>query len=394
MELRVSSGEEVHDLARCAQFRADWLALYEACAWATACQHPDFVLPWYLLYGERFQPVVVLARSRDGALQGLLTLALDAHGALSAAGGPQAEYHAWLAGSADAGNVFIARAIPALRAAYPGADLRLRYLPPGIPLDWMHDVGGGARHCVLRPHRRPVMRIDPEAMGRQRSKKNHRQNFNRLRRMGEVVFEKVERTARFAEVFEDICIQYDLRQDALYRQSPFQSDPMKKPFFLELHRRGLLHASLLTVGGEVAASHVGLLSAGRALHLGINTHATAFAAHSPGNLLLAMLGVHLAEEALPLLDLTPGGDEYKEHFANGHDLAFELVAYAGAVRRARGEAIALAAHCVKAGLRRAGYRPASALALLRRHGERCGAWFRARQTGPELDDVLRNGKAK
>jgi hypothetical protein len=36
-------------------------------------------------------------------------------------------------------------------------------------------------------------------------------------------------------------------------------------------------------------------------------------------LLLAMLGVHLAAQQMPLLDLTPGGDGYKEHFATAHD---------------------------------------------------------------------------
>jgi hypothetical protein len=32
-----------------------------------------------------------------------------------------------------------------------------------------------------------------------------------------------------------------------------------------------------------------------------------------------MLGVHLAAQQMPLLDLTPGGDGYKEHFATAHD---------------------------------------------------------------------------
>lgn len=364
MKLSLLTGRDAVDLAQSPAIQSKWKALHAACPWATACQHPDFVLPWYQLYQERFLPVLVLAESASGELQGLLTLARSpGSGAMTGAGERQAEYHAWLA-APDAGDDFIRAAIPALRAAFPGLALRLRYLPPGIPLGWTVERAGCARHCTLHTHRRPVMHVDAAAMARQRSKKNHRQNFNRLQRMGVVAFEKVCGHERFAAVLDDICAQYDFRQGALHHQMPFHADPLKKPFYLELDKRGLLHTSLLTVDGEVAAAHVGLLSIGRAVHLGINTHAPAFAAHSPGNLLLAMLGVRLAEDAMPVLDLTPGGDGYKEHFATGHDLVFELTAYASARQRLKMELLAGAARALKTGLQAVGYRPARVRAAL------------------------------
>jgi hypothetical protein len=165
-------------------------------------------------------------------------------------------------------------------------------------------------------------------------------------------------------VFDDMCIQYDFRQAALYWSMPFSNDPIKKRFYLELHKRGLLHTTVLRVGDQIAASHIGLLSEGRAVHLGINTYDPALAAHSPGNLLLAMLGVHLAAEEMPVLDLTPGGDGYKEHFATEHDSVGELTIYGDATRRLKTEALLNAKRLLKTRMRTAGYRTADLLGAI------------------------------
>jgi CelD/BcsL family acetyltransferase involved in cellulose biosynthesis len=347
-------------------FRAKWRALYDSCPWATACQHPDFVLPWYVLYGAAFLPVIVFDERADGTLDGLLTLALPAHGkTLTGAGDHQAEYQGWIQ-APGAGSGFMAHALRALRAQFPGAGLRLKYLPPGIPLGWTEENEAAAGLCALRTHARPLMQIDAAGMSRQRNKKNHRQNYNRLKRLGEVEFESVVEHDRFLDMFDEISLQYDFRQAAFFRNMPFSRDPLKKPFHIELQKRGLLHTTVLTVGDKVAASHIGLFSKGRAIHLGINTYDPAFAAHSPGNLLLAMLGVHLVAEGVPLLDLTPGGDKYKEQFATGHDLVSELIVYPDRASRLIGETLLSAIRFSKARLGAAGVRPAEVVAALQK----------------------------
>lgn len=342
-------------------FQSKWKTLCDVCPWATAYQHPDFVAPWYELYYPTFSPVVIAAEGVNGSLEGLLTLALHQGGSsLTGAGERQAEYQAWLQAPGMDGS-FIVGAIQEVRARFPGVDLFLKYLPPGIPLEWMDEAGDHRRFCVLRTHPRPIMRADPAAMARQRNKKNHRQNYNRLKRLGTVEFERVVQHDHFRRVFDDMCVQYDFRQAALHRNMPFATDPAKKPFYLELHKRGLLHTTILTVGGAIAASHIGLVSERRAVHLGINTHDPAFAAHSPGNLLLAMLGVHLAAEEMPVLDLTPGGDRYKEHFATEHDSVGELMIYGGTPARLKTEALLGVRRLLKAALRMSGYRTADVL---------------------------------
>ena len=361
--LKLLTGSDALESVASDAFQVRWKTLHGQCPWATACQHPDFVVTWYRCYQSRAVPVIVCAEGDDGALVGLLPLALHPGATrLSGAGDHQAEYQGWIQ-SPNGGDGFIVQAVGLLRAAFPRADICLRYLPPGIALNGFEPGGRYADLVSLHPHRRPLMKIDAAAMARQRNKKNHRQNANRLGRIGTVGFEKIDAHERFIDVFGALCLQYDFRQAALYRSMPFATDPLKKLFYLALHRQGVLHVTVLTVNGAIAASHIGLVSQQRSVHLGINTHDPALAAHSPGNLLLAMLGVQLATENIPWLDLTPGGDRYKEHFASDHDVVYELTVYSSKARRWRREATSKGIRLVKDCLHMAGYRPANILAI-------------------------------
>lgn len=339
-------------------FVAQWKSLHARCPWATGCQHPDFVLPWYEIYQARHAPLVLVDAETDGSLRGLFTLARSEDGRrLTGAGAGQAEYQGWIAGTVHADR-FAHEVFACIRAALPQARTSLKYLPPGIPLGFLQAGSGERRYCVLQRHARPVLRIDPAAMEKLRRKKAHRQNANRLGRLGPLAFERVTGEAQFGRMFDDICLQYDFRQAALHRQTPFLSDPLKKRFYLELQRRGMLHTTVLTVGNALAAAHIGLLSKERTVHLGISAHAPALAAHSPGQLLLVLLGSQLAADRIGLLDLTPGGDAYKEHFASDHDAVFELTMAASLAQRVHAQAAAGVRRTGKALLHMSGRRKA------------------------------------
>lgn len=356
MGLEIFSGDAALAHIGSDAFSARWQALHARCPWATGCQHPDFVLPWYDIYRERYLPLVLVDAAADGSLRGLLTLAMNADGTrLTGAGAVQAEYQGWIAGTEHA-DLFADNAFACIRTALPRAQTSLKYLPPGIPLGFLHASTGGRKYCVLHGHVRPILRVDPAAMEKLRRKKTHRQNANRLKRLGALAFQRVTCHAQFRRMFDDICLQYDFRQAALHRQTPFLSDPLKKRFYLELHRRGLLHTTVLTVGDALAAAHIGLLSKNRIVHLGISTHAPALAAHSPGQLLLALLGSQLAADQIELLDLTPGGDPYKRHFTADHDQVFELTIAGSLAQRVHAQAMAGVRRTCKALLRMSGRR--------------------------------------
>ncbi|RJG01283.1 GNAT family N-acetyltransferase [Noviherbaspirillum sedimenti] len=364
MNLALHTGNLALHHVRSDDFQLKWKKLYARCPWVTAFQHPDFVTPWYELYQTQFLPVIILAEAEDESLTGLLTLAFCKEGKqLVGAGERQAEYQGWLEAK-DAGNIFIRDAVKKIRNHFPGVDLRLKYLPPDIPLNWILDNREYSRIFSLRSHPRPIMKINEAAMSSQRNKKTYRRNFGRLKKSGDVQFETITRHDQFIRVFDELCTQYDFRQGTLYRHMPFSSDPAKKLLYLELHKRGLLHTTILTVDGEIAASHSGLLSNDSTLHMGISTHAPSFAAHSPGTLLLSMLGVHVVKEKISVLDLTPGGDGYKEKFATEHDVVFELTAYGDVKARLRKEAYLSGKRFLKNRMHQAGLRTADAWAAM------------------------------
>lgn len=358
MSVLILSGEAALAHIGSDAFVAQWKSLHARCPWATGCQHPDFVLPWYGIYQARHAPLVLIDAAADGLLRGLFPLAWSEDGKrLTGAGAGQAEYQGWIAGTIHADR-FAHDAFACIRAALPQARTSLKYLPPGIPLGFLQAGSSERKYCVLQRHARPVLRIDPAAMDKLRRKKTHRQNANRLGRLGPLAFERVVGEARFGRMFDDICLQYDFRQAALHRQTPFLSDPLKKRFYLELQRRGMLHTTVLTVGDTLAAAHIGLLSKERTLHLGISAHAPALAAHSPGQLLLVLLGSQLAADRIGLLDLTPGGDPYKEHFASDHDEVYELTMAASLAQRVQAQAAAGVRRTGKALLHMSGRRKA------------------------------------
>jgi len=381
MSILLLTGDRALAHIRSDAFAARWKLLHARCPWATGCQHPDFVLPWYDIYRARHVPLVLVDAGADGSLRGLFTLALSQDGRrLTGAGAAQAEYQGWIAGTVHADR-FAQDAFACIRAALPQAQTRLKYLPPGIPLGFLHASIVERMYCVLHGHARPVLRIDPVAMEKLRRKKTHRQNANRLSRLGLLALERVTGEAQFGRMFDEICLQYDFRQAALHRQTPFLSDPLKKRFYLELQRRGMLHTTVLTVGNALAAAHIGLLSKQCTVHLGISTHAPALAAHSPGQLLLALLGSQLAADRIDMLDLTPGGDPYKEHFASDHDQVFELTIAANLAQRMRAQAVAGVRRTGKALLQISGRRKVDVLEA----AEQLQAWVRRMNPGGARD---------
>jgi CelD/BcsL family acetyltransferase involved in cellulose biosynthesis len=337
-------------------FLIAWKTLLQACGWATACQHPDFIIPWYQIYKVRCVPVVVTEEDSDGSIVGLLPLALTSNGKLLVgAGMVEAEYQCWVERPENS-NQFIRKAIDAIRKSFPKAILHLRYINVGAPVDWMGSLKSGYFYR-LQKHIRPLMKLSgPEIAERLNSKKN-RTRINKLKRSGEVSFVRVKDHHLFLTSFDDICAKYDSRQKEKNAVAPFQDDPLKGKLYIELHRRGILHATLLKVGSHVAAFHAGLISRDW-LHYGVCGHSSGFEEQSPGKIHLLMLGAFLQEENFSMLDLTPGGDEYKEMFATQHDTVFEFFLFPGYLSFLNNQIKLSSRTLVKSVLRRFNIRPA------------------------------------
>lgn len=349
MTVSAARGTEADDLLRDDRFRAEWRHLAEDCPWATAFQGPDFGYAWYLSYRKRYEPLLVMERTGDGTLAGLLPLAIGCADPreLVLAGAWQAEYHAWIS-APGIGDRFPAHAMQWLRGAFPSSVLTFRYLPPGTPLGWLADRALAPAH-ELTAFPRPLLRIGPRPEAENFLKnKTTRNQLNRLTKLGPVAFQRLTGAEQLDVILDQLIRFYDFRQAAVHGVEPFRTDPAKRPFHLRMMATpGLLHATVLTVGDRMIAAHLGIAST-REVHLGILGHDPFLAKCSPGKFLIHFLAGQMQAEGYEQMDLTPGGDPYKDRFADHHDEVMVLTLFPGSATRER--------HVARRRLARAGRR--------------------------------------
>jgi CelD/BcsL family acetyltransferase involved in cellulose biosynthesis len=327
---RIHFGPEAVELAADAQFRAQWDALLARCAWATPFQRLEFAAAWFDAYRGTYEPFIVAVRGASGELIGGFAGGRSAAGVF-AAGGWQAEYPCWLAREADAVAVFDA-IVGELEQRFGTQSMLWRYLPSGFPLAALL---AGSRHrgrLATRAWKRPVMDTASPDIEESLRKKGNKSKLSRLKRRGAVEFRRITDLAEFERDFDSIIAQYDARQKEANGIAPFEHDKPKRAFHVDLMRRGLLHVSVLRVGDAVGAAHVGVLGP-REVHLAIVCFDPAMADDSPNKLLLLMLGQQLKSEGVASLDLTPGGDAWKDRFANRFDEVHELTLHKSAGAR-------------------------------------------------------------
>lgn len=297
--------------------------LYRRCPWSTRFQSREYVSISYRSYWDTHEPVVLF--SEDGhRISGFFGLARSrSSGHFAVAGDHQTEYQGWLA-EPDDGDTFLQAALMTLKRRYQPDVLRLRYLPAKAPISWMNAplVCGAA--VEQRRHRRPLFRLDdPERIVASLKKKANKSRLNRLKRQGEVKLHHLKTPQALEAVLDRIIAVYDLRQGAVNGVCPFADDPRKRQFHLDLMAHpGLMQASMLTVGDEIAAAHLGLFS-GDEVAVGIYAYSPVLAKHSPGKFLMLMLGADLAAEGRAWIDLTPGGS-WKDRFATDYDEVTEV----------------------------------------------------------------------
>jgi CelD/BcsL family acetyltransferase involved in cellulose biosynthesis len=314
-------GPPVLKLLEDAGFMQEWNNLYNACPWATVFQSPSFVATWYNVY-RSYLPILVKTET-DGKLTGLLTLAKDKKGLITGAGANQAEYQVWLTAD-EKDETFIKNSLAKLFRFFPANHIQLKYIPASVPLHFTQKDSHWKKRCFVKTSPQPVMVINEDHFNSELKKKNRREKMNRLKRLGELKFERITDYNEFNEVFDELALQSDFRKGAMYNKIAFKTDANRKTFLLSLFEQKLIHATVLKINDKIIAANVSIGS-NRQLHLsGINSFAAALARHSPGIIHFLMLGKLLAEEGADVFDLTPGADAYKEVLATDHTVAYTL----------------------------------------------------------------------
>lgn len=321
-DVRVIQGNDVLDLLQDKEFQLAWDALYSSCTWATVFQSPPFVTAWYMTYTDEFLPLLVLSESK-GSINGLVTLARDKSGLITGAGADQAEYQVWLSGTWNSDS-FAKAALAKVLQLFPDSKVQLKYIPGQASVAWLSSDQQWSRWAFKRELEQPLLRNSVAHAEKELKKKNRREKINRLKRLGEVYFERIVDTAEFVSVLNELTVQYDFRKEAMYNTSFFLKDPLRKKFLISLFSNNLLHATVLRVNGHIIASNVGVMGK-ECVHLqGLNTHSPMFAKFSPGILHFLMLSKLLGEEGIHVFDLTPGADAYKTGIATEFSKAYHL----------------------------------------------------------------------
>jgi CelD/BcsL family acetyltransferase involved in cellulose biosynthesis/ribosomal protein S18 acetylase RimI-like enzyme len=354
-------------------FCSQWTALACACPWATGFQSVGFVSTWYACYRSVFEPMLVFSRDANGDLDGLLPLARSLDGTqLIVAGGRQAEYVAWIS-RPQASQTFIAGAVEEIGELIPGKGLNFHVLPQAMPMDWLSSLRG-KRPCHVRTIRRPLIELgDPSAVKKPCDNQTDKTKLRRLKKVGPLELKRITDPEEYASILDRIIELYDTRRLAMDGLAPFQADPCKRVFSQALMCvPGLNHATILTVGRKVASVHVSVCS-GKEICVGLIAHDPLLAKYSPGRLHMLMLPEMLIGEGFQRMDLTPGGEIYKESFANGEDELSCITIYRTAMDQKKGQAYLAAKQTGLRALRAARVTPADArlkLARVQRAGLR------------------------
>lgn len=337
MDIQIVRGADADSLLRNDSFNRDWDRLWEQCPWATAFQTRGFSQTWYGVYRQSCEPLLAIQQTADGQTEGLLALAVNEQGKLRACGMHQSEYQTWLC-RPDRGDEFGAQALNVLRDK--GLDeLKLKFVPAQSPRNCVNQADSG-RLTLLTPFRRPMLIIgDGTDIEDSLKKSGNKSRLRQLKKIGPVQFRQISEPTQIQALLETAIGFYDQRHLEQHKSAPFATDLLKKLFHSALTRvPGLMHVTALTVGDTLASMQMNVISR-KQLHLWFISHNPELERLSPGKLHILMLARMMKEQGLEELDLTPGGEEYKERFANAWDEVYELDTYASTLGRIAGAAV-------------------------------------------------------
>ena len=227
--VQIARGKAAEQLLNDPAFQKDWMDLATGCGWATGCQTWEFADAWYNAYEGLYQALLLFQRDSKGRLIGLLPLAIEmTSNALVYVGAHQAQYQVWIAFDKFSDD-FIEQALDLLRAHYPRQQLRLKYLPAGVPMGWRGPRRCWRRYSMLQMRSRPFLALGGDSsINKSLKKSGNRSKINRLKRIGALSFSYISTRAEFEGIIDTVADFYDLRQGAISPSTPFRDDPRKE----------------------------------------------------------------------------------------------------------------------------------------------------------------------
>jgi CelD/BcsL family acetyltransferase involved in cellulose biosynthesis/GNAT superfamily N-acetyltransferase len=319
-ELTVQIGPHVLPLITDGIFVGQWNKLAEQDRKFTLLQEPAFVISWYRQHETLFEPIVCLGRDSGGQLAGLMALARSRDGrVIMHAGDFHAEYCGWIASPAI-DQRFVEECLIAIKKTFGLKQWVWKWLPPGTPIGFLTSrrLAENGIFASFRTERSPVWNLeDTDRLNQLMKTKSIKNQINRFKKKGGFFLERVRDKERTRQLLKDLRLQCDFRQEAIQGVRPFSDNPCKEPFFVERQEfPEANHFTVLWSNERPVSFHFGACD-GDTLVLGLTAYDPTESRNSPGKLHLIELARMLKEEGFHRIDLTPGGDQYKEFVANG-----------------------------------------------------------------------------
>lgn len=313
--------ESLHKLSD-QHFISIWQQLAKDSESLTLIQEVEFASSWYQSYLHDFKPLLVIGFNEAKDIIGILPLAISrSDKKLSHAGQDQAEYNGWIC-KKNFERTFLTHTLITIKKQLVISDWEWTWMPPNTDVNCL-DL------TLLRQHNIYINQVscespiyalnDTKRINKIKKSKAMKSKNNRLNRKGELRIERITDKATTEKIITDIIRQCNFRHLSLYNYMPFESDKNKAAWHLnQMKNPRHVHFTVLWQGDRLLACNYGYCTDDTVM-VGLFTYDPIEGANSPGNIFLIKLIEYITEEGYTYLDLTPGGDEYKERFCNQHN---------------------------------------------------------------------------
>ena len=321
MIIKIFSKDETLNLISDEEFISTWKHLAKKTNHCTIIQEYGFVVSWYRSYLDKYKPMMLLGYNKEEQIIGILPLAVAYDtGNLSHAGEDQAEYHSWICPK-EYEEEFLVQALISIKKECKPTKWKWSWLPSDVNISWFNSdlLQKNGIYINQIVSRSPLYNLkDSTKINKIKHKKSFKNKINRLKREGELRIERIRDGGYTRKLLETIIAQYSFRQLALFNHNPLQKEIFKKVCLDQMDLMPAnIHFTVLWHGNELLASNFGLCTEDNVI-LGLMSYDPVKGMYSPGNIFLIKLLEYIKEEGYKILDLTPGGDSYKENFCNTH----------------------------------------------------------------------------
>lgn len=318
IKIVIHENNNVKKLLNNLEFLKSWQGIAEQNNHPTLMQESEFVENWYNSYSREYSSILILGFNKT-ELIGIIPLAFKENTIIHA-GGMQAEYHGWIC-EKEFEEEFLVNALIDISKKFNVKKWNWGWIPPRANTNWINSSKLKKVNVFFKldKQKSPVLNLtDQEKVNKLKKSRSLKTKINRYKKRGEFYLKKITSVHEAEEMMPMLEKQCDFRKIYMNHEPPFIEGFNRRKFILDrLKNTNSIHFTVLMLNETPIAFHIGECDEDT-VYLTIISHDAVEARNSPGKILLIKLIELLQQEGYNYFDLTPGGDSYKETYANEH----------------------------------------------------------------------------